>query len=475
MYCQLETLRHCLPPSIRGILDELPQTLDETYERILRDINKTNRDHAYRLLHCLTVAIRPLHVEELAEVLAVDFDAALQGGIPKPNPNWRWADQNQAVLSTCSSLIAIVDDEDSQVVQFSHFSVKEFLVSDRLAHSSGDVSRYHIHLEPAHTILAQACLGVLLNLDGSFNALNAKDVPLAEYAAQHWADHVRFENVSTRIQVAVEYLFDVDKVHLAIWLQIHNIDRGAWFMSNPVPHAQPLYYAALCGLYDLAKCLAVKHPEHVNARGGRYETPLVAALQCKHFRVADMLHQHGADIDVRDGWNRTLLHPASVNGDVDIVRWLLSHGMDANSLGEYGWSALHMACHKGSAQVVQVLLEHNADINARNDKGAVPLHMATSPRNIDDQTPMLQLLLDYGADVNTQDNEGSTPLHYSSLRESEYGDEFSGTVECTRFLLEHGASIDAENNMGETPRRRAIAARGTNDRIAEFLAECSAK
>ncbi|KAI0268985.1 hypothetical protein BGY98DRAFT_318993 [Russula aff. rugulosa BPL654] len=165
VYCQLETLRQCLPPSVRRTLDELPETLDETYGQVLKTIKKVNREHAIRLLHCMTVAIRPLGVEELAEILAVDFDAAQQGDIPKLNPNWRWTDQHQAVLSTCSSLIMIVDDGDSQVVQFSHFSVKEYLTSDRLANASRDVSCYHILPEYAHTILAQACLGVLLRLD----------------------------------------------------------------------------------------------------------------------------------------------------------------------------------------------------------------------------------------------------------------------------------------------------------------------
>ncbi len=115
-YCQLEILRQCLPPSVRRVLDELPETLDETYERVLKEIKDVNQEHAIRLLHCLTVAIRPLRVEELAEVLAIDFDAARREGIPKLNPNWRWADHQQAVLSTCSSFIAIVDDGDSQVV-----------------------------------------------------------------------------------------------------------------------------------------------------------------------------------------------------------------------------------------------------------------------------------------------------------------------------------------------------------------------
>jgi hypothetical protein len=87
VYCQLEMLRHCLPPSVKRILNELPETLDETYERILRNINKANQEHAHRLLQCLTIAIRPLRVEELAEVLAIDIVAECRGEIPRLNPN----------------------------------------------------------------------------------------------------------------------------------------------------------------------------------------------------------------------------------------------------------------------------------------------------------------------------------------------------------------------------------------------------
>src|SRR6267154_1414945 len=246
-YCQLELLRQCLPPSVRCILDELPETLDETYERVLKDIKKVNREHAIRLLHCLTFAIRPLRVEELAEVLSVDFDASRREGIPKLNPNWRWADHHQAVLSTCSSLIAIVDDGDSQVVQFSHFSVKEYLTSDRLANANGDVSRYHILPESAHTILAQACLGVLFSFDDHVDEHTAKDIPLAEYAAVHWVDHAQFKDVTSRIGDAMEYLFDADEPHFASCLRVYDIDRDLddSALKTGVPGG-PLYYASLC-------------------------------------------------------------------------------------------------------------------------------------------------------------------------------------------------------------------------------------
>ena len=54
-------------------------------------------------------AVRPLRVAELAEVLAFDFSGE---GIPKLNPDWRWEDHEEAVMSTCSSLVMIVDDKD---------------------------------------------------------------------------------------------------------------------------------------------------------------------------------------------------------------------------------------------------------------------------------------------------------------------------------------------------------------------------
>ena len=123
------------------MLNELPESLDGTYERILREIRKPNQGYAHRLMQCLVAAARPLEVKELAEVLAFDFNAE---GILKLNLGWRWEDQEEAVMSSCSSLVMIVQDGDSRVVQFSHFSVKEFLMVNRLVDPIKDVSYYHV-------------------------------------------------------------------------------------------------------------------------------------------------------------------------------------------------------------------------------------------------------------------------------------------------------------------------------------------
>src|SRR6266853_6062628 len=116
-----------MPSSICKALNELPTTLDHTYERALDRIPKEKSQHAHRLFQCLVAAVRPLRAEELAEIFAVDFD---QDVISNLMEGWRPENPEEAVLSTCSTLISIIDnDEGSTIVQFSHFSVKEFLTS----------------------------------------------------------------------------------------------------------------------------------------------------------------------------------------------------------------------------------------------------------------------------------------------------------------------------------------------------------
>ena len=457
VYCQLEALRHCLQPSLRGILEELPETLDETYERVLKEINKANREHARRLLQCLTVASRPLRVGELAEVLAIDFAAPAHGGIPQLNPNWRWTDHHQAVLSTCSSLIAIVEDGDSQVVYFSHFSVKEFLTSDRLARSSGDVSRYHIALEPAHTILAQACLGVLPRLGDRVIEDNMDGNPLVEYASRHLFDHAGFEKVASHIGDAMEYFFDADKPHWMAWSRVQKIDvQWEWFTPDEgINDALPLYYTSLGGFYDLAEHLVGKHPEHINARGGQMVTPLVAALHGKHFRIAELLHRHGAHIDVRGDSNCTLLLAVCIDGILDVMQWLLNHGADVNTQDNERCSPIISAVGWGRLQVVRMLIEFSADIEICSELGRGPLHLAASRHDNDDHVGIMRLLLNHGANPNARDNNDSTPLHHSSWwREAGYATQ--GTVEDTRLLLKYGAIVDSEDNKGRTPLQLAL-------------------
>ena len=444
MFCQLETLRHCLPPSVQRTLDELPESLDETYERVLKEIRKPNRDHACRVLQCLVVAIRPLDVKELAEVLAVDFDDA--EGIPKLKPKWRWEDEEQALLASCSSLIAIVETDDSRVVQFSHFSVKEFLTSSRLTTSSVDISRYHIVLEPAHTILAQACMSILLQPDDRVEENRVgKSSPLAEYAARHWATHTQFGSVSSFLRKPMEYLFDLDKPHFVAWVQLYDIDTDSnresssfyFFAVDVKSGVTPLYLAALCGFDDLVEHLAVKYPHHVNTRGGHFVTPLVAALAGRHFQTAKLLHQYGSDVNVLGHYGKTPLHSTASYDDLEMIQVLLDYKADVNAQDRSSRTPMHYLSQgflnpvrlpnaPQLSDAARLLLEHGADPNARTDEGSTPLHKAVEYRTVD----IVRMLLEHGADVGAEDNEGRTPFQIASARRFD---------EIMKLLSEHGA------------------------------------
>ena len=408
-----------------------------TYERILKEIKRPNRDLARRVLQCLVVATRPLRVAELAEILAVDFHDA--EGIPRPNPDWRWEDQEQALLIACSSLIAIVEADhsdseaetddgdsdvgagDSRIVQFSHFSVKEFLTSSRLATASGEVSMYHIDSDPAHTILAQACLGVLLQIQRDVEGCTPEDHPLARYAAEHWTTHAQFGEVSSHLHKGMRYLFDASKPHFKVWITLSNIDAYPnedatlyLFAQYGNPPATPLYYAALCGFHDLVEHLITKNPQDVNADGGYYVRPLVAALAGGHFRTADLLRHNGADLHIR---------------------------------GQRGRNPLHAAAQSGSLEVVRILVKYDpADINARDDGGWTPLFEASGGRHFKTGS-VVQFLLEHGADIHVRSRGGWTPLHWAS---------FKGAQEVVRVLLEHGADVRAKDAVGYTALQRAV-------------------
>jgi Ankyrin repeats (3 copies) len=416
VFCQLELLRQCFPPSVRLILEELPESLDETYERILKEIRKPNQGHAHRLLQCLVVAARPLRVEELAEVLAFDFNTR---GMPKLNPGWRWEDQEEAVMSACSSLVTIVKYGYSRVVQFSHFSVKEFLTADRLAEPIRDVTCYHIRLEAAHTILAQACVGVLLRLDDHVDSESIKNFPLALYAAQYWPTHARVENVSSCIKDGMECLFDVEKRHFSTWLWIYDDDTNylpkSMFTVRPEkrpekPEAVPLYYAAKLGFRDLAEHLIAKHPEDVNARGGYEVTPMHAAASAVHANILSLLTEHGADVNGRGKFFESPLHVASENARLEAGKFLLDSGADINAGGDGKFTPLSPAASLGHVEFARMLLERGAVIDAPDRDGQTALHWAARMG----KTQAVRLLLEHGADANARDKSGDTPSQLGS-------------------------------------------------------------
>ena len=283
------------------------------------------------------------------------------------NADWRWEDKEEAVLSACSSLVTVIINNGSRVVQFSHFSVKEFLTSNRLASFMEEVSQFHIPIEPSHVILAQACLGVLLCLDDRTDKNIVKTIPLCEYAARYWVGHAQVGNVESQIRDTMDYFFDMGNPHFSAWVRTEHPDDLLRVCVDEEPtgvprSAAPLYFAAWKGFHGLVERLVSKDSQQVNHLGGLYGTPLHAAVLGGHIEVAQLLVAHDADITSRCGDNFTPLHLASFRGHLKIGKWLLKHGADVNCQTKHGSTALHFAADTGHHEVCRKLLEHNEEV-----------------------------------------------------------------------------------------------------------------
>jgi hypothetical protein len=441
VFCQLDILRKCHPDEISKVLEDLPSTLDETYERALQGIPKQKQQHTHHLFQCVVASMRPLRIEELAALLPIMFDPDV---VPNFVNGWRPGNID-AILSACSVFVTVTEDEGSKLVRFSHFSAVEFLTSDRLRASNHETMRYYyISPDAAHTTLARACLAVLLQVDENTDEKHLATFPLAFYAAQHWVDHARIGDVVS-LQDAMERLFDPRKPHLAAWVSIHDMDRGWHRQSADAVVGHPswskgtaLYYAVLCGFTELARHLIVAHQEDVNAKCGTQGTPLHAASSEGHLDAVRVLLEHGADMNTTDKRKRTPLCSAHNGGHLEVMRLLLEHGADIDIPPNSPGFLLHVASSSGQAEVVGLLLQHNADGNARDISKWTPLHWAS----INGHPKVVQLLLEYGADANAQTPTSTTSLHLASGK---------GHLEVVRLLLAQDREVLQRTADEEAP------------------------
>ncbi|XP_054945890.1 BRCA1-associated RING domain protein 1 isoform X3 [Physeter macrocephalus] len=111
----------------------------------------------------------------------------------------------------------------------------------------------------------------------------------------------------------------------------------------------------------------------------------------------------------RNHRGETLLHIASIKGDIPSVEYLLQNGSDPNVKDHAGWTPLHEACNHGHLKVVELLLQHKALVNTTGYQNDSPLHDAAKNGHVD----IVKLLLSYGASRNAVNIFGLRPVDYT--------------------------------------------------------------
>ena len=434
----------CIPARIQHALANLPTTLDGTYERTLHEINEVDWKLAHRLFQFVAVTSRPLRIDEFAELLAFDFEA---GPIPIFHEGWRSEDPVGKALSTCSSLLTIVDGgyPFGKIIQFSHSSVIEFLTSSRLAEASDVIlRRYHISMIPAHTLAAQACLGILLHLDKNITSDNLEKLPFAEYAAEHWNDHARVDGVSQIVEVGLKQLFDPRKPYLAICVWICDPWERYRRTVRPLPPCgTALHYAALWGLDFIVKSLIIGRSQNVQSRAfSNNVAPLHLASQLGHLKAARMLIECGAHVMAQNNDGDTPLHLASQGGQLEVAHMLIERGAYVMAPNMDGETPLHLALQRGQVEVARMLVMRGARVT-RNKDGETPLHLALQSGQVE----VARMLIEFGAHLIVQNEDGETPLHLALQR---------GQVEVARMLVMRGADVIGQDKDGWNPFHLAL-------------------
>lgn len=318
---------------MRQALKELPKTLDETYERILCSIHEQHSEQVYSILQWLAFSERPLLLEEAAEA------AIMKSGSCSLDLDDRLF-KSEGVLQLCSSLVTVTyvfvddygdvddygneyeddvdkckdeygDDDKSEFVpvegkrqrkqvRFAHFSVKEYIVSERLRNSHA--SKFWVSGITSHINISNFCLSYLLLL-GQYDSLS-EDIlagyPLHEYSARYWYTHVKIIendalNTTETMSLLLRLLDPSEEFAFINWLRIY--DPDVYFGEKNLGKefyqvASPLYYAALVGLLEATKILLQNQAE-VNAQGGEFGNALQAASLNGHEGIGRLLIEKG--------------------------------------------------------------------------------------------------------------------------------------------------------------------------------------
>lgn len=432
-----------------ALLDHLPKSMEEQYERILSRCKKP--ENAKNILSLIVAARSPLTLEEIDVILSFQLN-------PRPWQNiiLRGCDRVlDTIRDTCGLFVRVVDGK----LYLLHETAKRFLlkhfyfVSDQ---NSTKCWRSSIDLAASHSTLAWVCT--------TFMKMRPRPdlAPFStflEYAVQNLGYHAieAFQSAEESMQKQ----------------QIQRMIGWGLDMQMVDPDGRSLLQQVL----------------HVGS--GTLEQ-------------IQLILNHGGLVKTADRENMNCLHYAALNYKTMVIQTLADAGFDVNACVirgnprafgsasaeskassdsgiKRGLTALHAAAYFGRSKTLHMLLQKGAQVNFQNETGQTALHLALGLSidgtewpdiwnddvylvgqiwDFDDEAEVeetisyaheerqsvLHMLCDHAdIDISIKDHRGRTALHM--VRYKEYASE----VGTTQYLIEHGADRLAQDQDGVAP------------------------
>ena len=162
--------------------------------------------------------------------------------------------------------------------------------------------------------------------------------------------------------------------------------------------------------------------------------------------VVRLLLSHGAGLEIRNRQHETPLMAAVARKNVKVAQLLIEAGADVNVSSKRGNPLIGslIFCDPEKVAILKLLVDAGADVAATSEYGPLPLAQAFYSSLYLDCLDPARILLDAGADPNRQDRNGTAPIHslaYWSKKDP---------VPALALLLNHGARIDIRNQQQMT-------------------------
>ncbi|XP_033230050.1 putative ankyrin repeat protein RF_0381 isoform X2 [Belonocnema kinseyi] len=197
-------------------------------------------------------------------------------------------------------------------------------------------------------------------------------------------------------------------------------------------------------------------------------------------KLRDILDKTGADVNATfEG--KTILHVATLKGNVRLVDFLCARGADIRKKTCDGWTPLHLAIvggyRKDNTSVIKKLIKSGADVNVKSDGKLTPLHLAVIGKKVQ----IVKWLLNNGTDVNCTTDSFGTVLSCAVVIASDIKgydprsrEKFADYVRITEMLLEKGASVNSHDYEGFTPLHYAARIEHFRPQIVKLLLDYGA-
>ncbi|KAI0538686.1 hypothetical protein GGR58DRAFT_512830 [Xylaria digitata] len=459
--------QHC-DEDIRHVLNHLPRSLTETYCRVLqRIVSRGHGKEAQKIFPWIAASKQLLSLSQLREAIAIEI------GQQSSKPERLYNDIENAAL-WCENLIQV--DEEDQLVQFAHSTVREFLVEGPL---DSTLAEFHINVEEVDHYIGEICityldfndfkttvarrakpfllrdttqmvqsalgyqskpasmlakllpksvskpvdLSVLQSLTGKDSSTNYKKLvlgyPFLDYGSINWVLHTK------------DFRQEISKTW-RLWENMivygHNLAKPLWGEDTFNANGSILDWAYNARHYALIRLVYNSNELHGDRRSQIIQRSITDEGQDSDWAI-DYLLRDAAERGQLEFVKRLITAKANVNS-------ISGHGIEMHETPasmEYftraaaeesrGWTALQAAAKNGHIEIVRILLASKADVNAAaaNAFGRTALHAAAENGHVE----IVRLLLASKANTVLQAAAGS------------------GYIEIVKMLLAAKADVNA--------------------------------